>query len=693
MTTSFEKTFGSCFVRLLDGVLEAGNRHIHRAWTLRDGRLWPRQITHLPSARQWLAREPAFAAPAPAADAGPGADEAVGIEAAAGRAGPTQEPSLQVRLTLGAAAIEMQIFDDAPGIRMRLHGPAAGDGAGATAERRSGDANTGIEDPARTRDETIVPHDVQELLEIDSAHLRLLHVELRDQTDIHDELVFEREYLLHPNEHDIRLAGNVFALDDPLTGQGLVLLKEAPLPPARPAPGGPDLRATGTPVCWYAPGQEPLTPEHPAWPLAWRVGLYGHGVGPGGGPGEWWTLLCFDGGRAGRIAAVQTFQRQLRRYEAGRDGVLLSNTWGDRNRDSRIAEEFLLREIDAAAALGVDVVQIDDGWQKGTTSNSVNAAAGGVWEGFWKADGQFWSPHPQRLPRGLEPLLERATHLGLRMGLWFAPDSSDDFAHWQSDAEAMLGLHARYGIDYFKIDGVHVRSHAGLANLDRLFTRVRDGSGGRIVLDLDVTAQRRGGYYRFIESGPLFLENRYSDFHRWWPHHTLRNLWQLASWVDPSRLRIELLNPARHAGLYHGDPLAPGRTPPETIFAITMVAAPLGWFEVSNLEPAFVEAVAPLVALWKRHREAIHTGHVIPIGAAPDGVSWTGFASLDGAGGGHLLLVREVSDRAVAVLAVPGLADDAPVEVLWGRGGCSLEPGRVRATVEQRLGFVWARVG
>ena len=44
---------------------------------------------------------------------------------------------------------------------------------------------------------------------------------------------------------------------------------------------------------------------------------------------------------------------------------------GDRSRDARINEAFLLKEIDAGAALGVDVVQIDDGWQKGRTANSA----------------------------------------------------------------------------------------------------------------------------------------------------------------------------------------------------------------------------------------------------------------------------------------------------------------------------------
>ena len=50
-------------------------------------------------------------------------------------------------------------------------------------------------------------------------------------------------------------------------------------------------------------------------------------------------------------------------------------------------------------------------------------------------------------------------------------------------------------------------------------------SGGRVVFDLDVTAEIRPGYFGVPDVGPIFIENRYTDFHRYWPHQgTLRNL-------------------------------------------------------------------------------------------------------------------------------------------------------------------------
>ena len=49
--------------------------------------------------------------------------------------------------------------------------------------------------------------------------------------------------------------------------------------------------------------------------------------------------------------------------------VTMSNTWGDCNRFTRVCEEFVIKEIDKAAELGVEIVQIDDGWQFGSTAD------------------------------------------------------------------------------------------------------------------------------------------------------------------------------------------------------------------------------------------------------------------------------------------------------------------------------------
>ena len=50
------------------------------------------------------------------------------------------------------------------------------------------------------------------------------------------------------------------------------------------------------------------------------------------------------------------------------------------------------------------------------------------------------------------------------------------------------------------------------------------------------------GYHYFAEYGNIFLENRYTDWGNYYPHHTLRNLWHLSRYVPPERLQIEDTN-------------------------------------------------------------------------------------------------------------------------------------------------------
>jgi alpha-galactosidase len=391
---------------------------------------------------------------------------------------------------------------------------------------------------------------------------------------------------------------------------------------------------------------------------------------------------------------LQAFQRAQRPFVPGRDGMFLSNTWGDRNRDARINEAFLLQEIDAGARLGVDVVQIDDGWQKGRTANSAAAKGKGVWNGTGPRPGVL-DARSATLPPRSRPGGRRRARQRHEVRPVVRPDSSGGVANWQRDAGRILELHRDNGIDYFKIDSVKATSVEAETNLHRFFDRVLRESGGRVVFDLDVTAEIRPGYFGAPRTGPIFVENRYTDFHRYWPHQTLRNLWMLSRVVDPLRLRIEVLNNARKAENYPDDPLAPAKWRPDTLFATTMMANPLGWFEVSNLPADYVAEVAPLVATWKRERARMHGGTILPIGGAPDGAAWTGLASvMPDRRGAHVLAFRELNAGAEWSCTIPLLDGAAtprpPCSAAAGRR--EMRDGRLTVRVPAPLDFVWVRL-
>ncbi len=496
-------------------------------------------------------------------------------------------------------------------------------------------------------------------------HARLTQVELLDGTDQHNGLVHEREWLLHPNE-SLALRGNLFVVAEVHSCHETLIVKMLALPHARPVPSPADVRVTARPD-----------------------GFDLHIVT--GDPDETCETLhvmTHDGGALERARVLQQLQRALRpQTPAHQIPRAQSNTWGDRNRDACICDAFVRQEIAAAARLGLDVVQLDDGWQKGTTANSINAQThNGIWDDYWANDPDFWTPHPQRFPNGFAPLVELARAHNLTLGIWYSPDSSGDFKNFQRDADTLLALHRAHGVCHFKLDGIKIRSAAGRKNFDAFVAALLDGSRGAIVFDLDVTAEIRPGYFGAISAGVLFVENRYTDWHRYWPHHTLRNLWQLSRWIDPRRLRMEVLNPSRNAHLYAGDPLAPACYPPETVLATVLFCNPLFFCEVSNLPPACSDAWRELLKVWRARREEIFNATLLPVGDAPDGVAWTGFLA-HSPDVSHLLLFRELNSSPAFTFAV----DTARVERLAGHGEVAVDARGITVTLPQTLSFIWLR--
>lgn len=437
---------------------------------------------------------------------------------------------------------------------------------------------------------------------LEGSHLVVSESVYVDCSDDHAELVSERIWQLHPAEKAFEVRGNVISFEDPRTRSGWCWILLAPSQAVRTWDPAPWLRVVRVNGAWYCEA-------------ASTACAYVHARVP------------YAGGGAGRTLALQRFQQKLDGWDERRDGGVASNTWGDRSRADRLSEAFLRDEITAAAALGIDVVQIDDGWQRGRTANTEEN--GGVWNGFWAADARYWEPDPQRFPNGLAPIAAFAAAKGIELALWYAPDSSDEATQWERDAEQIIRLSRETGITRFKIDAVKLTTARSEQRFRHLLDRLQIRSGGTLRVDLDTTAESRLGFWGWHRHAVLYLENRYTDWANYFPHATLRTLWQLAHTVHPRRLRLEFLNHARNEERYAGDPLRPSLYPPEWLFASVMVASPLAFFEVSRLPIDYVERLRPLLQLWREHRARLHGGCVLPLGDAPDGYALAGFVVVD----------------------------------------------------------------
>ena len=643
-------TFEDCYARWDAHGLTVGNDFCERRWIWTQNQLKSVSFRTKNPDTEWLA---------PVREAPHSPTEMPAITVEHGHFGPVEAAALRLTLQITNPVVqtwEIKIFPRFAGLVVTT-GPR-----GQTNSIESSLPGTGIEANALSTNQSL-PSAAGDYFPLAGHHLKMAQAELTDQTDSHNELVAEREWLVAPNESTFTLMGNPVWVENVLTGAGLVLLKLAPCQHATGIKTEPNFS--------FNPRNGFLSTSADGYPLA---------------------TLAYQGGRTGLIAILQQFQRHLRVPDYRRDGLFLSNTWGDRSRDARINEAFIRREIAAAERLGIDVLQIDDGWQKGRSRNS--AQGNGAWGGWWAADAHFWEPDPKRFPQGLQPLVTMARTNGIKLGLWFSPDASQQAQNWPRDAECLLAFYRELGINYFKIDGMDTSDRNTAANEKRLFDKVLRDSDQKVVFDLDVTAGNRPGYFGLPDIGPVFVENRYTDWRNYWPHQTLRNLWHLAQYVDPLRLRIELLNQLRNTTNYGADPLAPANYRSDTLFAMAMTANPLAWFEVSGLNDQQMTDLVPLVKIWKQHRARYYAGSLIPIGGLPDGIVWTGFASVaQDQGGGYLLFFRELNDRAEMNFDLtPFFRPDLQASILAGRGSICQTNQHLQVKIPQPLDYLWLQL-
>jgi len=508
----------------------------------------------------------------------------------------------------------------------------------------------GVEDELKRR-ANLSQTDAIDTLPLPWGHYRLKSIVLSDKTDNNDALVRETDRLVYSSgwgrEWD---DGNIFILDDYVRGHAAMLVKDAPANMSEMNRSQKDIviqrgacaQLVGTGLSGCDATEE----------------LFGHG-----------SVMGF--GKKDELPRL--FRDYYRAVWANKEPAkVMSNTWGDRSRDAAVCHDFMLREIDCAAHIGVDIVQIDDGWQKGRTMNSA-LKKDGVWGCYYDIDPDFWTVDREKFPQGLRPLVEKAHSCGIEMGLWFSPDSTNDYANWRKDADTVLGHWRDNRITHFKVDGVNIASKKGERNYLRFVEAVYRESGNKVNLNQDITAQVRLGSLYFRQYGNLFVENRYTDSTAYYPHRTLKNLWNMCRYLPGPKMQYELLNPRRNDHFYPADdPFRPNMYSEDYLFASVMFASPLVWMEMCHLSEKDTEDLRKIVQVWRAHRSDIAKCDICPIGAEPDGMSMTGLMA-DGGSFGYLLAFREDTPEENKRLAGTLPRECKTLELVTDGGrGCSI---------------------
>lgn len=163
-----------------------------------------------------------------------------------------------------------------------------------------------------------------------------------------------------------------------------------------------------------------------AWSGSWRIAVQqlpdGRVQATGGAghddaglvllePGESFTTPVFaglyaDGGFGAASRGWHAYQLAHVIPDAGQPRPVLYNSWEATRFD--VGEEQQRELARRAAAMGVELFVVDDGWFGARTSDRAGLGD--------------WTANPDRFPNGLKPLADDVHALGMRFGIWVEPE-------------------------------------------------------------------------------------------------------------------------------------------------------------------------------------------------------------------------------------------------------------------------------
>ena len=333
--------------------------------------------------------------------------------------------------------------------------------------------------------------------------------------------------------------------------------------------------------------------------------------------------ICWEGGEDEKQLAIKTFDR-LRYPLSEEDIVLVTNVWGGGKGTASAKEENILKEIKSCADLGIDVVQIDAGW-----------------ENREKQD-EGWQISKVAYPNGFGKIMKVAEDNHVKMGIWNTAESVNE----NNDRLNVLN---DYGFLYFKIDIGTWSTYDMLRELTGHVRELAVHSQHKAKVNWDVTHKGlRVGYLYNREYGNLFLQNRRLAMENknnkgstYVPRRILRDQWTVANYLNLNQIMFnvqttEHVDPQYSNARLYGDVYS---------FAIAMMSSPLFFTETWRYSPEDREAVKHMISIYKKYRGDLFQGYVFSLGERPNDASWTGFQNYHpGKDYGYLTIFREINN-------------------------------------------------
>lgn len=412
-------------------------------------------------------------------------------------------------------------------------------------------------------------------------------------------------------------------------------------------------------------------------------------------------MVVFEGSEIDAQLAIKRFDRQRFPVHPERDVFIMANTWGSEDAFDQCTykarEENVLKEINVCAELGIDLLQIDDGWQIREGEDSWLPSEKGPTEPYIEGDlpklidGTTMPECYEVYPTGFRNVKKHAKKAGITLGLWHA---------WTAPLSALESNYDDGDFKAYKLDFATLERKEAL---DGLYYKARDlikYSDYSTVVNWDVTEmEARMGFYFGRDCGNLYLANRKASTVRervqYNPWQVLRDAWELANFMNLNKIQIT----------YQNKDLTPPGAKTDALkythaynFAITLMSSPIFFTELQYLTLEARTELKPIITKYKSEREEMYQGYVFAIGNKPDNESWTGLQNHNPeTGDGYLTVFRELNNQeASSVIALHFLKPGTKLKItniITGENSLKIlnENSEINFQIPQAPGFLFLK--
>ncbi len=344
-----------------------------------------------------------------------------------------------------------------------------------------------------------------------------------------------------------------------------------------------------------------------------------------------WSII-YDGGPDGMELAIKEFDRIRYPVDKKRDIYIQANTWGSDRGKNASREENVLIELESQKNLGIDIQQIDDGWQR----RSIKMFDSQVQVDGAEADNE-WHVREDWYPDGWKNVVAKSEETGVKLGLWGAAQPITlNALKWNYDQAGFVS----YKLDFADF-GTHYQMNELIEKV-RAFIKYTDHS---VRVNWDVTENApRYGYYWAKEYGSVYIENRKPEIPKnaiYIPHLVLRDVWQLSKYTNVNRFQtsiqnIDMVDKSLSDAFMYNHPY---------VVAIGLIGTPLFFQETHFYSETARKVIKPVLTVYKKHREKMYEQFVYPIGDEPNNAGWPGFQWTDSDHSeGYLMVFRELNN-------------------------------------------------